>query len=84
MTDQVMSKGTKKGGMEMKREEIEVKIGKVWNTDELRKDFDVVGFSLGCCVVKDKQTGKRGSLDFDRFEVEGVGATRLYYGFIEG
>lgn len=68
----------------MKRDEIENKIGKTWDTTELQKTFDVLGFSMGCCVVKYKDSGKRGSLEFDRFELEGVGATRLYYGFVEG
>lgn len=68
----------------MNRNEIEKKLGKTWNTCELQNYFEVLGFSLGCCVVKEKETGRRGSLTFNRFEVEGVGATRLYYGFVEG
>lgn len=68
----------------MKREEIEQKLGKTWNTAELQQVFEVLGFSMGCCVVRWKETGVRGSLDFDRFEVDGVGDTRLYHSFIEG
>lgn len=45
-----------------------------WNTDELREDFDVLGFALGYVVVKRKADGVIGSLEFDH-------APRRYYGW---
>jgi hypothetical protein len=68
----------------MNRDMIEQKVGKTWDTNELQKVFEVLGFSMGCCVVRNRETGKRGSLEFDRFDLEGAGATRLYHSFVEG
>ena len=51
--------------------------GIVWNTDELRKDFEVLGFGHGYCVVRRKEDGVRGSLYFDHMP-------RFYYDFKEG
>lgn len=46
------------------REALEVKYGQVWSTDQLTKDFDVIGFAAPLVVVKRKSDGKRGSLEF--------------------
>lgn len=48
-----------------------------WNTTELTKAFEVLGFSCGYCVVRRKVDGVRGSLSFDHMP-------RIYYDFIEG
>jgi hypothetical protein len=48
------------------REELEAVYGKggVWDTKELSRDFEVIGFFAPFCVVKKKATGKKGSLMF--------------------
>lgn len=58
------------------REEMEKEHGQVWNTDELRRDFEVIGFMAPCCVVKRKSDGKKGSLYFQH-------SPRFYYGWEE-
>jgi hypothetical protein len=68
----------------MTRQEIEQKVGKTWTTDELREEFEVIGFSMGFCVAKNNKTNERGSLSFDRFQVEGMGDVRLYHSFVLG
>ena len=48
-----------------------------WTTEEMQKEFDVIGFGYGYCAVKRKSDGQRGSLDFG-------GMPRKYFKFIEG
>lgn len=48
----------------LERERLEARYGQVWNTEELGKDFTVVGFSAPYIVVKKKSTGEMGSLQF--------------------
>jgi hypothetical protein len=38
--------------------------GRVWSTDELRRDFEVIGFMAPYVVVRDRITGKKGSMEF--------------------
>jgi hypothetical protein len=47
-----------------------------WTTEEMRKEFNVVGFALGVCVVKRKSDGVTGTLDFER-----RGEQRIYFGW---
>ena len=56
------------------REALEAKYGKLWTTDEMCADFDAEGFMAPFVVVREKATGKRGSLMFS-------GRPRFYYGF---
>jgi hypothetical protein len=48
------------------REELEEVYGKggVWDTSELTRDFEVIGFMAPFCVVIKKDTGKKGSIMF--------------------
>jgi hypothetical protein len=46
------------------RAELVERHGQVWNTDELRADFEVLGFLAPFVVVKEKATGQKGSLEF--------------------
>lgn len=39
--------------------------GPTWNTEELRRDFDVLGFQAPFVVVRRKSDGVKGSLQFD-------------------
>lgn len=46
------------------REALGAKYGQVWSTDELREDFDVLGFMAPYVVVTRKSDDVRGSLQF--------------------
>jgi hypothetical protein len=56
------------------REFLEARHGQVWDTDQLRKDFDVIGFSAPLVVVRRKADGVKGSLMFQA-------SPRFYFGF---
>lgn len=68
----------------MTRDKIEEFHGKTWTTDELQDEFEVLGFSMGYCVARNKKTNERGSLNFSRFQVDGLGDIRLYHSFVQG
>ena len=59
------------------REALEAEHGQVWNTDELRRDFEVVGFAAPIVAVRRKADGVRGSLFFQH-------DPRFYFGFSPG
>lgn len=46
------------------REALEAKYGKVWSTDDLRVEFEVLGFMAPFVIVANRETGQRGSLEF--------------------
>ena len=46
------------------REALEADYGQVWNTDELRRDFEVIGFMAPLVGVRRKADGQKGSLEF--------------------
>ena len=46
------------------RAELELKHGQVWDTDELRRDFEVTGFMPPFVVVRRRSDGIGGSLVF--------------------
>ena len=56
------------------RAELEAKHGKIWDTSELGKDFEVLGFMAPFIVVKRRSDGVRGSLLFQHHP-------RFYYSF---
>jgi hypothetical protein len=56
------------------REAMEAQHGQVWNTQELGRDFDVLGFMAPVVVVRRKADGQKGSLLFQH-------SPRLYFGF---
>lgn len=56
------------------REALEAEYGQVWTTQELGRDFDVLGFAAPLVVVRRKADGVRGSLEFQH-------APRLYFHF---
>ena len=58
------------------RELLEEANGQVWNTDELSRDFEVLGFMAPYVVVKDKATGRKGSLMFQHYP-------RYYWGWMD-
>ena len=46
------------------REYLESKYGKVWDTAEMQKEFEVAGFAAPFIIVIRKSDGKRGTLTF--------------------
>ncbi len=61
-------------GAERKR--LEALHGQVWNTDELGREFDVIGFAAPLVVVRRKSDGMKGSLEFQH-------SPRLYFNWME-
>jgi len=58
------------------RADLEKRVGPVWDTDEMTKDFEVKNFSAPYAFVKHKKTGQEGSIEFRS-------RPRFYYNFIE-
>jgi hypothetical protein len=56
------------------RERLEAEHGKVWDTQQLQTDFAVLGFAAPLIVVRERSTGRKGSLFFQH-------SPRLYWGF---
>jgi hypothetical protein len=49
--------------------------GQRWTTQELTRDFEVLGFAAPFVVVKRRSDGQRGSLEFTH-------DPRVYFGFV--
>lgn len=47
-----------------------------WDTDQLRQDFEVLGFAAPFVVVRRRSDGKKGSLEFNH-------NPRIYFGWRE-
>jgi hypothetical protein len=47
-----------------RREALTAEYGQVWDTDELRRDFEVIGFAAPLVVVRRRSDGQKGSLEF--------------------
>jgi hypothetical protein len=58
------------------RDALEAEHGRVWDTDQLRQDFEVIGFLAPVVVVRRRSDGVQGSLEFQH-------SPRLYWGFVE-
>jgi hypothetical protein len=56
------------------RAHLEARYGQVWDTDELRRDFEVVRFMAPVIAVRRKRDGIKGSLTFQHHP-------RLYFDF---
>ena len=56
------------------RESLEAVHGRVWDTEQLRQEFDVLGFLAPYVVVMRKSDGVKGSLMFQA-------SPRFYFGF---
>jgi hypothetical protein len=56
------------------REALEAKHGQVWDTTELQRDFEVLGFMAPLIIVRRRSDGVRGSLMFQH-------DPRFYFGF---
>lgn len=56
------------------REALEAQHGQVWDTDQLREEFEVTGFAAPLVVVRRKADGQKGSMMFQH-------QPRYYFGF---
>lgn len=54
------------------RADLEVRFGQVWDTEQLRQDFEVIGFLAPFVVVRRRVDGVKGSLEFQ-------GSPRFYF-----
>jgi hypothetical protein len=57
------------------RGELERDHGKVWSTDELRNDFEVIGFLAPFVMVRRKSDRQEGTLEFQHWP-------RLYFNWV--
>lgn len=58
------------------RAALEAQHGKVWDTDQVCAEFDIVGFMAPFVVARQLSTGKKGSLMFQH-------SPRFYFGWKE-
>ena len=56
------------------RADLEAKHGQVWDTDQVRNEFEVIGFLAPLVVVRRRSDGVKGSLMFQHHP-------RFYFGF---
>ena len=57
------------------RQALEAVHGRVWNCDELRAEFEVLGFMAPYVVVRRRSDGHKGSLEFQH-------DPRFYFNFV--
>ncbi len=57
------------------REALEAQHGQVWDGEQLRQDFEVIGFLAPLVVVRRKADGVKGSLEFQHMP-------RFYFNFV--
>ena len=60
----------------LEAQDAESRHGQVWDSEEMRRDFEVLAFCAPWTVVKRRADGVTGSLEFQH-------APRLYWGFQE-
>jgi len=58
------------------RAELETRYGQVWNSQELRGEFEVIGFAAPLVIVRERKSRKLGSLEFQH-------SPRFYFSFQE-
>jgi hypothetical protein len=56
------------------RQALEARYGQVWDTQELSRDFEIIGFMAPLVVVRRKSDGVKGSLEFQH-------QPRFYFNF---
>ena len=56
------------------RSKLEDREGQVWTTDEVRDDFDIIGFAAPMVVARRKSDGEKGTLFFQH-------EPRFYFGW---
>ena len=55
---------------------LQARHGQVWSTEELRQEFEVIGFMAPVVVVRRKSDGAQGSLEFQH-------QPRFYFGWAQ-
>ena len=60
---------------ETERKRLEAEYGRVWDTDQLSAEFEVIGFMAPYVVVRRKSDGRKGSLEFQHHP-------RFYFNFV--
>jgi hypothetical protein len=60
------------------REQLEEFYGQVWDTAEMTRDFDALGFMAPVVVVRRRSDGVKGSLEFQT-----IIGHRFYYNFMK-
>ena len=66
----------KSNDKDAERKRLEALHGQVWNTDELGREFEVIGFAAPLVVVRRKSDGRKGSLEFQH-------SPRFYFNWME-
>ena len=56
------------------RQQLIARYGQVWDTEEMARNFEVIGFAAPYVVVRRKSDGQRGSLEFQH-------QPRFYFNF---
>jgi len=56
------------------RTDLEARYGQVWDTEQLVKDFEVIGFLAPYVAVRRRLDGRKGSLEFQA-------SPRFYFSF---
>ena len=56
------------------RADLEARYGQVWDTEQLVKDFEVIGFLAPYVAVRRRSDGRKGSLEFQA-------SPRFYFSF---
>jgi hypothetical protein len=72
---QAMTDDTEVNAAQAERQTLEQRYGHVWDADELREQFVVLGFRAPFVVVERKADGRRGSLEFQAYP-------RYYFNFV--
>ena len=57
------------------RQRLEARYGQIWDTAQLAKDFDVLGFMAPYVVVRRRSDGCKGSFEFQHLP-------RFYFNFV--
>ena len=57
------------------REALQARHGRVWDTEELAREFEALGFLAPYVVVRRRADGRKGSLEFQHHP-------RLYFNFL--
>lgn len=71
-----MSTTATESAAQTERQELERQVGKIWSTEELREEFEVIGFAAPFTIVKRKADGKLGTVQFQHMP-------RFYFDFRE-
>lgn len=75
-TDEMRRAMVQSGQPYAELEEARSKHEQTWQTDEMRRDFEVLGFAAPYVVVRRKSDSKRGTLEFTH-------NPRVYFGWQE-